>query len=126
MAQGSFTVLSDHQWDLIQETLDKIPMPKIRGTLRADFRTVWNSILFILVRSARWKELPISPCYASKSAAHRWLRYFQQTGVFHTILLKLLKMADFRGLIDWNQLSVDGSFSPCTRRRGGRELRPQR
>ena len=121
-----FTCINDAQWCLIKKALSKVTFPKVRGVPRADLRRVWNSILYVLIRGCRWVELPKGELYASKTASHRWLQKFQRWGVFHTVLLALLKEADFRGLIDWDQLSIDGSFSPRPRRRTKRELRIQR
>ena len=121
-----FTQLTDAQWAIIQNSLSKIPFPKPRGKPRSDFRRIWNSILYVLIRGCKWIELPSGELYVPRTSAHRWLKRFQRMEVFHSVLLSLLKEADFRGLIDWDQLSVDGSFSSQTRRRTKRELRAQR
>ena len=95
-----FTQLSDSQWILIEKALSKVTLPKVRDAPRSDLRRVWNSILYVLIRGCRWIELPMGKLYAPRTSSHRWLQKFQKLGVFHTVLLSLLKEADFRGLID--------------------------
>ncbi|KKK68136.1 hypothetical protein LCGC14_2947090 [marine sediment metagenome] len=117
MSQKPFTHLSETQWELINHCLQKFSFPKERGTPRADMRKVWNAILYVLIRGCRWKELPKGEHWISKSTAHLWVKKFRTWGVFDTVFLTLLKQADLRKMIDWQQLNIDGSFS-LRRRRG--------
>ncbi len=78
---------------------------------------VWNSILYVLIRGCRWCDLPKGKGWAPRTTAHRWLKKLRNWQVFDMIFLHLLKEADFRKQIDWQQLNIDGSFSPCAWRR---------
>ena len=116
----SFHHLSDDQWHLISKLMDwKLPLE--RGTPRSNMRKVWNSILFVLTRGCRWIDLPKDPDYfIPRSTAHKWVKQLSENGVFDRVLSGLLQKGLQRGLLDLNQLAVDGSFSPLTgRRRGG-------
>ena len=119
MKKPKFTYLPDEHWKLIKQCLDKCPFPKVRGQNRADMRKVWNSILYVLIRGCRWRELPRGKEWAPKTTAHRWLKKMRSWQVFDMIFLHLLKEGDFREKIDWQQLNIDGSFSPRAWRRRG-------
>lgn len=112
MSNKPFEKLNDEQWSCIQQHLGPSMFPKVRGKPRNDLRKIWNSILYVLIRGCRWKELPQGEAYAPRSSAHRWLKQFQTWGVFDRVLTALLRSADAKGLICWDQMSVDGSFSP--------------
>lgn len=121
MSNDPFEELSNEHWAVIERCLSECSFPKVRGTPRTSMRRVWNSILYVLIRGCRWKELPRGQSWASKSTAHLWLKKMRNWKIFDSIFLRLLKEANFRGLIDWQQLNVDGSFSLSSwRRRGSR------
>jgi len=84
----------------------------------ADFRKIWNSILFVLTRGRRWIDLPKHlDLYCSKSIAHRWLLILKKEHVLERVLSQLLLRGVSQGKIDISQIAVDGSFSPGTWRR---------
>lgn len=115
-----FHHLSDAQWSLISGLMSwRLPLE--RGTPRSDLRKVWNSILFVLIHGCRWIDLPKDPDhFVPRSTAHKWIKQLSENGVFDRVLSGLLQLGVRRGLLDLNQLAVDGSFSPLTgRRRGG-------
>ncbi len=113
----TFLELSDKQWFLIQELMNWTP-PLERGTPRSDLRKIWNSILYILVHGCRWCDLPINPSrYVPKSTAHKWLKQLQEAHVYDRVLSGLLQKGLALGKIDIEQIAVDGSFFPSSRRR---------
>jgi transposase len=111
-----FEELSDDQWNLIQELMSWTP-PLQRGKKRTNLRKVWNAIFYILTRGCRWIDLPQDERYANRATAHRWLTRWQTIGVFDRVVTGLLRKAACEGLIDWNRLVADGSFSPSAGRR---------
>lgn len=122
----SFKMLTDEQWLLVKNSMQWTPAPP-RGKESTCFRKVWNSILYILSRGCRWADLPTEKeYYATKSVAHRWLQIWNHEGVFDRVLSKLLQTAVSQGKVDISQIAVDGSFSPCTRRRRTSSARLQR
>ena len=112
-----FVSLSDSQWSLICKSTHWTP-PPVRGVPRADFRKIWNAILYVLTRGCRWADLPKDPkLYCSKSTAHRWLLILKKEQVLDRVLSQLLLKGVREQKIDLSQVAVDGSFSPWTRRR---------
>ena len=79
----------------------------------ANFRCVLNTIFWVLLTGARWKDVPSHSAFAAKSTAHRWLQRWQKDGVLAKMLIHLLRKAQEKGLINCHRLLVDGSFSPC-------------
>jgi transposase len=112
-----FEELTDDQWTLIQGLMSWTP-PLQRGKKRTNLRRVWNAIFYILTRGCRWIDLPQDDRYANRATAHRWLTKWQTIGVFDRVVTGLLRKAACEGLIDWNRLIADGSFSPGA---GGRQ-----
>ena len=115
-----FNGMQDAAWEVIKTAL---PWKEKRshGMPHADFRCVLNAILWITITGARWRDLPRSEAFASKSSAHRWLIQWQRDGTWQKILEKLLSIAVYKKLVDPERLLVDGSFFPCeARRRRGR------
>jgi len=115
-----FHHLTDEQWSLIF-SLGNYKLPLERGTPRSDMRKVWNSIFFILTHGCRWIDLPRDLEYfVPRSTAHKWIKQLSMNGIFDKVLSGLLQLGMQRGILDLNQLAVDGSFSPLTgRRRSG-------
>lgn len=113
----TFSELSDEQWELIEGLMNWKP-PLERGTPRSDLRKVWNSILYILVHGCRWIDLPVeSNRYVPRSTAHKWLKQLQEAHIYDRVLSGLLQKGLSLGKIDIQQIAVDGSFSPSSRRR---------
>ena len=73
------------------------------------FRYVLNSLLYILITRCQWCDLPQGKIWASKSAAHRWLKRWQEDGTFEYLQSRILAIAEDRGLINWNYGAIDGS-----------------
>lgn len=110
-----FSHLSDSQWETIKKLVNWTPPPQ-RGVPRADFRKIWNSILFVLTRGCRWSDIPIDTnLYCSKSTAHRWLVILKKAHVFDRVLSGLLQAGISEGKINLSQVAIDGSFSPGAR-----------
>lgn len=122
----TFHHLTDEQWLLIIDLMDA-QLPLERGTPRSDMRKVWNSILFILTHGCRWIDLPKDVNYfVPRSTAHKWVKQLSRCGVFDKVLSGLLQKAIQQGLVDLEQVAVDGSFSPLGGRRRGGVPWPQR
>ncbi len=80
-----------------------------RGRPHVPFRYVLNSLLYILITGCRWCDLPQGEIWASKSAAHRWLKRWQKDGTFEHWQSRILAIADKKGLINGNFGAGDGS-----------------
>lgn len=115
----AFQSLSDEQWKLIFNLMNaKLPLE--RGTPRSDMRKVWNSIFYVLIQGCRWSDLPKEPLYyVPRSTAHKWVKQLSENGIFDRVLSGLLQKGVQQGVVDLNQLAIDGSFSPLPRGRSG-------
>ena len=114
---GRFEGLSDLEWPLFAAMFPPESTPRGRGMPPTSFRKVVNTLLDILITGCRWCDLPRGAQWASKSAAHRWLRRWQADGTLAARPARLLGLAEERGMIQWPYGAVDGSFSPRHRRR---------
>lgn len=77
--------LSDSQWQQL-ESLFPRQEKRGRGKPHTPWRSVVNSILWVLSTGGKWDSLPKGGSYASKSAAHRWYREWEKNGLLNTIL----------------------------------------
>ena len=114
----------DSVWEIMKEDLPR-EEKRAAGMPHADFRCVLNTVLWITITGAKWSDLPKTPAFASKSAAHRWLLKWQRDGTWQKILDKLLRIAAYKKLIDTERLLVDGSFPLCKTRKWGSGIRLQ-
>jgi transposase len=115
---GRFEGLSDAAWVILSGLFPPPPEKRGRGMPHSPFRSVINSILYVLITGCRWSDLPIGRAdFASKSSAHRWLMRWQDDGTLEKLYHGIIALADLSGKIDWSRTSVDGSFSLRQRRR---------
>jgi hypothetical protein len=121
-----FNGLNDSQWALLEPLMPPEPQRKKPGYPRNNWRSITNSIFWMMVTGARWCDLPKLPHFASKTATNRWLLRWRHDGTLERLFAGLRDLAHLSGQIDWQRLAVDGSFSPYQRPRPLRRLRAQR
>ena len=121
---GRFEGVSDLEWRLFADVFPPAPPKRGRGMPHAPFRTIWNTLLYVLITGCRWCDVPHGPQWASKSATHRWLQCWQADGTLAAMQARILGVAEERGMIRWEYGAVDGAFSPWKGWRRGR--RPRR
>lgn len=109
-----FEGLSDEQWNLLQPLFSQAYEPENRGPGMppTSFRTVVNTILWILFNGAKWNAVPKGIQWAPRSTSHRWLGIWQSDGTWKRITEQILGLADSLGLVDLARGSVDGMFVP--------------
>jgi transposase len=122
----AFNGLTDIQWQMLEPLLPPEPERKRAGRAHNQWRHVLNSILWIKFSGARWCDLPRYPNFASRTAAHRWMLKWQHNGTLIKIFAGLRNISRLCGLVDWQKMAVDGSFSPYQGPRSRRHLRAQR
>jgi transposase len=83
-----FTELTDEEWKFIKPYLPK-PVPT--GRPRADDRKTINGILFVLIRSCKWVDMP--PPYGAPMTAWRRFQSWQEKGVWCVIAQALKNKA---------------------------------
>jgi transposase len=93
-----FESLTDTQWAFLEPLFTK-PAKRGRGKPHAPWRTVLNSILFVLFTGAKWGGLPESSEFASKSASHRWFIEWDKNGFLAHILQVLREHSGLASLV---------------------------
>ena len=113
---GVFRGLSDEGWGMLADLFPE-PAKRGRGHPKTPARLLVNSLLYILITGCRWSDIPRGEQWGSKSAAHRWLGEWEKDGTFQRLTQRLLDIAEEKGLINWQEGAIDGSFSPWEGRR---------
>lgn len=76
--------LTDEQWEVIE---DIIGAPAEKGRPRADRRTVFDGIFWILKNGAPWRDLPER--YGKGKTVHDLFRRWSYDGTFDEILRRI-------------------------------------
>ncbi|EKE07720.1 MAG: hypothetical protein ACD_17C00545G0003 [uncultured bacterium] len=84
--------ITDLQWQILEPMFPN-PIKRGRGKPHTPWRSVLNSILFILSTHSKWETLPKETEYASKSAAHRWYKTWKADGFLDQIIEKLQELS---------------------------------
>jgi transposase len=117
MARRHEVFVSDEQWEKIEPFLPKRKRSRRGGRPPADDRACLEGILWVLRSGARWRDLPER--YPSPSTCWRRLVEWEGEGVLVEIWHAFLDTLDERGLLDWDEVFVDASFSPA--KKGAKE-----
>ena len=103
--------VTDEQWAKIEPLLPKRKVSKRGGRPAVSDRECLEGILWVLRSGARWKDLP--DWYPSYPTCWRRLVYWEGEDVLVAIWHAFLDELDEKGLINWEQIFVDASFSPA-------------
>jgi transposase len=116
-------MVSDDQWRKIEPLL-QVPRRKRKdgktGRPPADDRACFEGILWVLKTGARWRDLPDR--YPSGATCWRRLRQWEDSGALLDAWRKLLSLLDERGLLNWQETFMDGSFAAA--KKGALESEP--
>lgn len=88
----NYQPLTDLQWQMLEPLFPK-PIKRGRGKPHTPWRSVLNSILYVLCTKTKWEALPKGEEFASKSAAHRWYKAWTKDGFLDQILAKLQELS---------------------------------
>ena len=111
MARKPSVEITDEQWERIEPLLPKPGPGHKGGRPRADNRACLEGILWVLRSGARWRDLPDR--YPSPSTCWRRLGEWEAEGVLEDIWATLLESLDEQGLLDWEEVFIDGTFAPA-------------
>src|SRR4051794_4736982 len=111
MARRHEVFVSDEQWEKIRKFIPQRKRSPRGGRPPADDRACLEGILWVLRSGARWRDLPER--YPSPSTCWRRLVEWEGEDVLVRIWHALLDTLDERGLLDWDEVFVDASFSPA-------------
>ena len=103
--------LTDEQWKKIEPLIPKPPPRPEGGRPGADDRLVFEGILWILKTGARWKDLPDE--YPHPSTCRRRLKEWYEAEVLKDGWRAFLSELDAKGVLDWEESFIDGSFFPA-------------
>jgi transposase len=104
-------LITDEQWAKIEPLLPKRKPSKKGGRPPADDRECLEGILWVLRSGARWKDLPDG--YPSYPTCWRRLVFWEGEDVLVAIWHAFLDELDEQGLVNWEEIFVDASFSPA-------------
>jgi transposase len=112
MFKKRFELLTDAQWSLIEPLL---PEPKRRKDNRgrpwASNRACLEGILWVLRTGAAWRFLPDK--YPSPATCWRRLKQWGEEDIWLDAWRALLGTLDGKGLLQWEESFLDGSFAPA-------------
>jgi transposase len=117
MARRHEVFIDDEQWERIEPFIPKRKRSPRGGRPPADDRACLEGILWVLRSGARWRDLPER--YPSPSTCWRRLVEWEGEGVLVEIWQAFLDSLDERGLLDWDEVFVDASFSSA--KKGAKE-----
>ena len=108
-------LLTDQQWAFVAPLLPRHRPSRRGGRPRCDDRACLEGILWILRTGARWRDLPER--YPSASTCWRRLAEWEAEDRWRRIWRAVLGQLDQRGLIDWEECFLDGTFASA--KKGG-------
>lgn len=112
MARQPEVLLTNQQWDRIKPLIPVRPKSPRGGRPPADDRACFEGMLWVLKTGARWRDLPEGR-FPSPSTCWRRMVEWESAGVLIDIWRAFLDQLDEQGLLDWDEVLVDGSFSPA-------------
>jgi transposase len=105
--------LTQAQWERVKEFLPKHPKQPKGGRPWVDDRACFDGILWILRMGARWNDIPTPG--TSGVTCWRRLQQWEKAGVWVKAWRAYLGQLDQRGLLNWEEAFVDGSFAQAKR-----------
>jgi transposase len=115
-----YEFMTDKVWQRIGPLL---PDTNTFGRPRCADRDVLEGILWVLKTGARWRDVPKS--LPSASTCWRRLRDWEEDGVWDLVWRSFISQLDAKGVLDWEQCFMDGSFAPA-KKGGSASERPRR
>lgn len=88
MEKRDFSPLTDAEWQKVAPFFPT-PVKRGRGKPHSPWRTVVNTVLYIHLTKTKWACVPRGSEWASKSAAHRWMKEWEKSGLLGQILSAL-------------------------------------
>jgi len=114
----------DGLWSRILTILEEdCPPPVNIGRPRADWRRIFNGIVFRLRTGCQWSKLPKQ--FGDDSTVHRWFQGWCRNGVMRRIWAILVAECDELGAVAWDWQAVDGAMGKA-RFGGARSARTPR
>jgi len=106
--------LTDEQWELIQ---DQFPKAAWTGRPPADFRKVFNAILWVLRTGAPWRDLPEE--YGPWQTVYHHFNHWRKIDLLAEIVAELQVELGLQDCLDHHLWCVDGTNVRAARCAGG-------
>ena len=110
--------LTEAQWAVMVPLLPKRRPDPRGGRPRCSDRACIEGILWVLRTGARWRDLPRG--YPSPSTCWRRLAEWEAGDHLRRLWRAFLGQLDQRGLLQWDECFLDGTFAPAKGGCGGR------
>jgi transposase len=104
----AWRAVTDKQWQLIEPHFPRRKRSNRGGRPPLSDRQCFEGLVWSLWTGAPWSERPAR--YGSKSAVHRRLCQWAQTGVLLTLWRAFLDHLNDAKKLRWNECFVDGMF----------------
>lgn len=88
---SGFSPITEVQWERLKGWFPQ-PLKRGRGKPPTSFRKVLNSILYIHFTGSKWEFIPRGEEWSSKSAAHRWMKIWQESGLLERVIEDVKKI----------------------------------
>lgn len=107
-----FEGITDEQWEILDPFLSAKYLPENRGPGKppSHFRKVINTILWVLLNGAKWKDIPRGSKWGTKSTSHRWLGRWTEDKTWEKIVNRIFEISSEQDLLDLSRGSIDGMF----------------
>jgi transposase len=106
-------LVSDELWALVAPLLPPEPPKPKGGRARVPDRACLTGIIFVLKSGIPWEMLPPELGCGSGVTCWRWLRDWQEAGVWDRLHQELLDRLGEAEQIDWSRASLDSASIPA-------------
>jgi hypothetical protein len=109
---GRFKGVSDLAWRLFEDIWSVAPRSAAVGCPMRRFGRLCIRYCTILITDGRWWDVPRGLPWASKPATQRWWRRWRAAGTLAAMPVRILGIADERGMMHGAYGAVDSAVSP--------------
>jgi transposase len=106
-------LVSDELWTIVAPLLPPEPRKPQGGRPRISDRAALTGIIFVLKSGIPWEMLPPELGCGSGVTCWRWLRDWQEAGVWDRLHQELLDRLGEAEQIDWSRASLDSASIPA-------------
>ena len=99
----------DPLWREIEPILWADAPKRASGRKRANWRKVFDGIIFRMRSGCQWAKIPRE--FGDDSTIHRWFQRWCEHGVMERIWALIVSYAEDLGMVSWTWQSVDGAIS---------------
>ena len=106
---GVIWVIPDALWERIEPILSEFWPNKATGRPVAQWRKMFNAIIFRMRSGCQWDQLPEK--FGPKSTVHDWFQRWNKAGIMAKIMAVLAEECDEASGVGWEWQSADGALA---------------